>query len=87
MSKSGVCADEEGEGLLFRRMDAPDFTAAPDFQRALAGVPERMREDAMQEAWVAHLSGKCPILAMSAYRRRERRHEKRQPVRIDDLQI
>jgi hypothetical protein len=69
--------------MVFHRMDAkPDFTAAPDFQHALSMVPARMREDALQEAWVAHLSGDDPILALDAYRKREARHERRQPGRI-----
>jgi hypothetical protein len=64
-------------------MDAPaDFTTDPHFQRILALVPKRMREDALQEAWVAHLSGESPTRALQNYQQRERRHEKRQPGRI-----
>jgi hypothetical protein len=74
--------------MVFHRMDAkPDFTAAPDFQHALSMVPARMRDDALQEAWVAHLSGGCPLKAMATYRKREQRHEKRQGTRLDEDQI
>ena len=38
----------------------------------------RFREDAIQEAWVAHLEGLDPIRAMDRYAQDELRHEKRQ---------
>lgn len=54
----------------------PDFTKSPAFVRELELVPERMREDALQEAWVAHLGGKSPVQALETYRKRERRWER-----------
>ena len=41
-------------------------------------IPMRFREDAIQEAWVAHLEGLDPIRAMDRYAQDELRHEKRQ---------
>jgi hypothetical protein len=36
-----------------------------------------MREDALQEAWVAFLSGRDPARAVNTYARRERRRRMR----------
>lgn len=44
----------------------------------LRRVPERLREDATQEAWVAYLEGKSTATAVKTFGQRERRHEKRQ---------
>jgi hypothetical protein len=41
-------------------------------------VPSRFREDALQEAWVAHLEGRSAIAAMHNYTKRERKHERRE---------
>ena len=38
------------------------------------------REDAAQEAWVAHLEGRNPARAVATYSQRERRHRIRQPA-------
>ncbi len=35
------------------------------------------RDDAVQEAWVAHLEGRNPARAVNTYARRERRHRQR----------
>jgi hypothetical protein len=53
------------------------FTDEPKFQQSLRLIPHEMREDAMQEAWVAHLSGRCPIAAMLTHARRERKYRRR----------
>ena len=41
-------------------------------------IPGRYREDAIQEAWVAHLQGEDPKAAAHRYKMQELRHEKRQ---------
>lgn len=58
-----------------------------DIDRLKAAIlltPARHRDDAIQEAWVAHLSGNCPISAVDCYRIKERRIEKRH-VSINDV--
>lgn len=35
------------------------------------------KEDALQEAWVAHLEGRDPARAVNTYAQRERRHRRR----------
>lgn len=35
------------------------------------------REDAIQEAWLAHLEGRNPVRAINTYARRERRYRRR----------
>ena len=46
--------------------------------RDLLFIPNRMREDAAQEAWVAHLEGRDPGAAIRTYFRREVLHEDRE---------
>ena len=41
-------------------------------------VPRRHREDALQEAWLAHLEGRNPINAVVGYKNAEARHEERE---------
>lgn len=41
----------------------------------LVTVPDR--EDAIQEAWLAHLEGRNPVRAINTYARRERRYRRR----------
>jgi len=43
-------------------------------------IPRRHREDAIQEAWVAHLEGRCPVAAADRYRKQEARYEKRRTL-------
>jgi hypothetical protein len=43
-------------------------------------TPRDDREDAVQEAWVAHLEGRNPARAVATYAQRERRHRVRQPA-------
>lgn len=40
-------------------------------------VPASLKSDAVQEAWIAHLSGRSPVLAVKAFAERERRHRRR----------
>jgi hypothetical protein len=35
------------------------------------------KEDALQEAWLAHLEGRNPARAVNTFARRERRHRRR----------
>lgn len=42
-------------------------------------VPPHMREDANQEAWLAHLEGQSPRKAIHRYVTQEKRHEAREP--------
>ena len=53
--------------------------------RRLRAVPARRRDDAIQEAWLAHLEGRDVIQAISTFNTREWRHEKRQvPISAKD---
>ena len=61
-------------------LDLPPGTTDETFRR----IPARHREDAMQEAWLAHLEGRDPARAADTYRKRELRHERRQSA-ITDL--
>ncbi len=45
----------------------------------IALIPSRHREDALQEAWVAHLEGTDEIAAAKTYAKAEFRHEQRRP--------
>jgi hypothetical protein len=40
--------------------------------------PHRDREDAVQEAWLAHLEGRDPATAANTYLRRQRRYRQRE---------
>jgi hypothetical protein len=40
-------------------------------------VPHAGREEAVQEAWLAHLSGRSPVRAVNTFARRERRRRRR----------
>lgn len=44
-------------------------------QAELARVPARHREDAIQEAWLAHLENRDAVNAVMAFHMREYRHE------------
>ena len=46
-------------------------------------VPALDRDDAVQEAWVAHLEGRPVRTAVNTYAQRQRRHRKRMAVLID----
>ncbi len=49
-----------------------------NLKREIQLIPYRHREDALQEAWLAYLEGKNPIMAVKGYWNRERRHERRE---------
>jgi hypothetical protein len=53
-------------------VDYPPGTTARTFAR----IPARLRADAVQEAWVAHLSGKSPRYGAQQYAERELRYER-----------
>lgn len=44
-------------------------------KREMRLVPVRHKEDALQEAWVAHLEGRNPVSAVKVYVRQEVRQE------------
>ncbi len=50
----------------------------------LALAPRAIREDALQEAWVAHLSGDDPISAIRSLRSREYRYRQRKVASLSD---
>lgn len=53
---------------------------SPDRQRValeLRFVPRALKTDALQEAWLAHLSGRSPAQAIKTFAERERRHRRR----------
>jgi hypothetical protein len=58
-------------------LSLPPVSNTGQFEAQLAKVPARMREDALQEAWVAHLSGEDAVRALWRYAKRERRIEQR----------
>ena len=63
----------------------PPVANVDKLKSELALVPLRHREDALQEAWLAHLSGEDAAVKVSTYRRRETRLEKRQvPIETTD---
>jgi len=45
--------------------------------RLLERIPAEYREDAAQEAWLAHLEGRGPVKAMDAFRKRQERYDAR----------
>jgi hypothetical protein len=49
----------------------------------LSTISKRHRDDAVQEAWVAHLEGRNPIQAMSTWSWREKRRERRAGIEVD----
>lgn len=61
----------------------PPIASIDELKSALAHVSERHRDDAIQEAWVAHLEGKDPIRAVFRYAKAERRNELRKVPILD----
>lgn len=57
----------------------PPVVDAARLNSELLLVPARHREDAIQEAWVAHLEGRDVIQAVKSFGVREHRHERREP--------
>lgn len=63
----------------------PPTTEIRRLRLELRLAPHRMRDDALQEAWVAFLSGRDPARAVNTYARRERRRRMRWlPLQIAD---
>lgn len=56
----------------------PPVSDVERFKQELELVPASDREDAIQEAWLAHLDGKDALRAVWRFRRSELRHRKRQ---------
>ena len=50
----------------------PPGTTAKTFER----IPARYRDDAIQEAWVAHCEGKRPLPAIKRFLRAEHKHDR-----------
>lgn len=55
-----------------------DARTADKLRLELRLTPGVDREDAAQEAWLAHLQGRNPARAVNTFAQRERRHRKRQ---------
>jgi hypothetical protein len=71
--------------LKWMQVGIPPVSDTGQFEAQLAKVPARMREDALQEAWVAHLSGEDALRALWRYTQREKRIEKRHvPIEQND---
>ena len=64
----------------------PPVSDAALFKKVLSLVPKRHREDALQEAWIAHLTpGGDAIQAIKTYGVRELRNERRRvPIEYAD---
>ena len=58
--------------------ELPKIPNLTSLQAEIRLVPERHREDAIQEAWAAHLCGDCPIKAVGRFKKREMRRERRE---------
>lgn len=56
---------------------------AEALRRRISLVPVRHREDAIQEAWGAHLSGDCPMKAVARFKTSELKRERRFPTFTD----
>ena len=61
-------------------MDLPPVKHPDKMVAALRLTPRRHRADAVQEAWVAFLEGRSCVAAINNLRRREMRHEQREPA-------
>jgi hypothetical protein len=55
-----------------------DTRTADKLRLELRLTPTVDREDAAQEAWLAHLQGRNPARAVNTFAQRERRHRRRQ---------
>ena len=58
-------------------MTLPPVTNAAKLSLELRLVPRPVREDAVQEAWLAFLSGHDPARAVNTFAQRERRLRRR----------
>ncbi|MBI5864854.1 MAG: hypothetical protein HZB38_10160 [Planctomycetes bacterium] len=58
----------------------PPVAGSEKLDLELRLVPDAHREDAVQEAWLAYLSGRDPARAVNTFGRRERRRRRRFPA-------
>lgn len=66
-------------------IDLPPVKNLDRLKRVLQLVPDQERDDAINEAWIAHLDDRDPVQAVDTYRVRESRHRQRQtPSVIED---
>jgi len=65
--------------MSFLAEDLPPLTDRRQSALAaeLSRIPEDLHEDAIQEAWLAHLEGGDPVRAVGRFRDRERAYRKR----------
>lgn len=63
----------------------PPCENAEKLAAAVAGVHKTRRDEAIQEAWVAHLEGRCPWQAVWAFDRREGRRTVRERPSSDRM--
>lgn len=59
------------------KCELPPIEDIERLHKELTFVPLRDREDAVQEAWLAHLEGRDVVQAIKTYVVREHRHRKR----------
>ncbi len=65
-------------------LELPPTPARAKLAKEIALVPSRHREDAVQEAWLAHLSGECPLAAVYRFRNREAKYDANLSIETDD---
>jgi hypothetical protein len=61
----------------------PPVENVDQLKAELSTIPVRHRDDAVQEAWVAHLEGRDPLQAMHTWSLKEKRAEKRARIETD----
>lgn len=55
----------------------PPVANIDQLKREVSALPKSLREDAVQEAWSAHLAGGNAVAAVWAFAKREQRHKSR----------
>lgn len=77
-TKTASCACVPNRGASLPEL--PDVAEADreHLERELRMVQLRDRDDAVQEAWIAHMEGRDPAKAVHAFRERQRRHRARE---------
>jgi hypothetical protein len=58
--------------------DLPPTRECDRLRKELRLVPAELKADAVQEAWLAHLQGECPVQAVKTYAQRERRRQQKE---------
>lgn len=58
--------------------DLPPTRDCDRLRKEVRLLPTELRGDAVQEAWLAHLKGDCPVLAVKTFGQRERRRRIRE---------